>query len=207
MSKTPEDWQTYTAYRDEVFFPLSEAERYVEMGEAAETYLATEQSLAIRFRVMSEISVFLDIPGCEDIAIRWVERICEEFNDSPFACCRMGAWYREPRRTTPANNKIAFGHYETALGHARAADQWVRYVLFDMCRLLADMKSWSGLDACMREIISDLEMKREHDTLFLEDDWLQSIPEGAIDASLVAQYRRLVAAPPNRRGGPWNVPK
>lgn len=207
MSKIPEDWQAYTAYRDEVFFPLLEAEHFVEMGEAAETYLATEQNPAIRFRVMSEISVFLDVSGHEDVAFDWTERLCGEFEDSPFAWCRMAAWYREPRRTTPANNRAAYGYYEKALGHARAADQWVRYVLFDMCRLLANMENWSGLEARMREIISDLEMKREHDALFLEDDWLQGIPEGAIDVSFVAQYRRLVAAPPNRHGSPRDVLK
>ena len=77
----------------------------------------------------------------------------------------------------------------------------MRYVLFDMCQLLANMENWSGLEARMREIISDLAVERELDALFLEDDWLQSIPKGAIDVSLVAQYRRLVAAPPNQRGG------
>jgi hypothetical protein len=76
-----------------------------------------------------------------------------------------------------------------------------------MCRLLANMENWSGLEARMREIISDLAVERELDTIFLEDDWLQGIPEGAIDVSLVAQYRRLVAAPPNRRGGHWDVQK
>ena len=207
MPIIPKDWQAYTAFRDEVFFPLLEAERYVEMGEAAETYLVTEQDSAIRFRVISEIAVFLDVPGHKDVAFHWAERLCEEFNDSPFAWCRMGAWYRAPRRETPANNRVAFGHYETGLGHAPAADQWVRYVLFDMCRLLANMENWSGLEACMREINSDLAVERELDALFLEDDWLQGIPEGAIDVSLVAQYWRLVAAPPNRRGGHRDVQK
>ena len=78
---------------------------------------------------------------------------------------------------------------------------------FDMCRLLANMENWSGLEARMREIISDLAVERELDTIFLEDDWLQGIPKGAIDVSLVAQYQRLVAAPPNRRGGHWDVQK
>lgn len=97
MPSMPKDWQAYSAFRDEVFFPLLEAERYVEMGEAAETYLVTEQDSAIRSRIISEIAVFLDVPGHEDVAFDWVERPCEEFKDSPFVWCRIEARYRAPR--------------------------------------------------------------------------------------------------------------
>lgn len=46
----------------------------------------------------------------------------------------------------------------------------MRYVLFDMCQLLANMENWSGLEARMREIISDLVVERELDALFLKDN-------------------------------------
>ena len=42
LPSIPKDWQACSAFPDEVFFPLLEAKRYVEMGEAAETYLVTE---------------------------------------------------------------------------------------------------------------------------------------------------------------------
>ena len=128
MPGIPKDWQTYAAFRDDVFIPFLEAERYVEMGEASETYLVTEKDSAIQSRIISEIAVFIDIPGHEDVAFHWSERPCEEFKDSPFAWCRTGERYRAPRQKTPANNRVACGHYETGLGNAPAAEQWVRYV-------------------------------------------------------------------------------
>jgi len=194
-----DEWNAYIEFRDRTFFPLLEEDRYTEIADAADAFLASEENPAVRFRVISEVSVFLDEPGPADVAFRWAERLCLEFPDYPFAWCRMGAWFCAPYRATPENYRVAVGHYETALRHARAADEWVRYVLFDLCRCLAKAEDWERLEARIREIVADLETKRELDSTVLEDDWPMPTEDGALEPALVARYRRLAAADRDRR--------
>ena len=191
----------FMTFVKDVLYPLMRAGLYAEMCEEAERRLAMETDPDLRFAIISTTAMLLYQPENRDLCLYWSERLCEEFDDWPFAWTHMAMGFRDWNDAANADNLIALGHYETALQRAYAADQWVRYVLFDICRHLTQMEDWPALEARMREIIADLENTREIDIPFLEDDWLRFVMPGLLDADLVARYQALVAADRVRRRG------
>jgi len=201
MNGWPPAMKAYVTFRKEVLNPLMRVRLYEEMYEEAEIYLAATRDPDVRFTLMSEMSLFVYGTSDEGMGFRWLERLCDEFPENPFAWTRMAGWYCLRRDPTPEQCRIALGHYKTALARARTADEWVRSVLFSICRLHVSAEDWSALEARMREIIDDLENKREIDIPFLEDDWLRFLMPGTLDDALVIRYRSLVAADRARRRG------
>lgn len=201
MAEREDTHAAFMAFVNDVLYPLMRAGLYTEMCEEAERRLAMETDPDSRFDIISITATLLYQPENRDLCLYWSERLCEEFDDWPFAWTHMAMGFRDWNDAANADNRIALGHYETALQRAYAADQWVRYVLFDICRHLTQMEDAAALEVRMREIVADLQNTREIDIPFLEDDWLKRVPEAAIDLCLRDRYTRLVAADRVRRRG------
>lgn len=61
---------------------------------------------------------------------------------------------------------------------ARASGTWIRYSLFDRCRVLRAMERWNRIAETMEEILATLPHRGELDFPYLEYDWLKHAPEG-----------------------------
>ena len=135
MNGWPPAMKAYVTFRKEVLSPLSRARLFAEMYEEAEIYLAATRDPDVRFTLMSEMSLFVYGTSDEGIGFRWLERLCDEFPDNPFAWTRMagGIACGETRHRNNAGSRSVIT--KRLLARARTADKWVRSVLFSICLL------------------------------------------------------------------------
>lgn len=166
------------------------------------TLLADETNRHVRFHLMTDVSMHMHVYGDKVFSLAWATRLCEEFDREPFAWARMASWYRfgvpgEP--VPPEDMEKAVDCYLIALQRARAANEWVRDMLGDICRLPMDMEDYPRLEVTMQEILEDVRNRRRYDFPKFEGEWLKRIPEGAIDPDLLARFWRFVMADWMRR--------
>lgn len=198
---TKEAQERYQKYRDEILAPLMQERRYHDICDLIIEKLDIEADPEFRFELFSLLLVHLsqidDEAGCK----RWAEALTKEFDHYPYAWTAMArSGVGAPKRhNTQDENLEALGCYRIALDRARKCDQWVRDVLFYICRHLCRMEDYEQHEAYMREIVADLENEREIDVPFLEDDWLKWVPEGKMDEDLRRTYQAYVGADKARR--------
>jgi len=124
------------------------------------------------------------------------KRLTEEYPEDCLSWTGFGMWYYCSGTTgqqREADNLTALSHFKVALKKARAANEWIRYILFDICRLLAWIERYDEINGYMREILADMEIKREIDIPFFECDWLRFTPEDKIDPDLAKTFREIRA--------------
>ena len=182
---------------EDIIRPMIRERRFAALHRTMAAVIADEKDCEFAFDLMAETSISLRIAGEKTLSLAWARRITEKFNDSPFAWTDLARWYwfgspSDPMR--PENMRIALGHYETALARARTMDKHVRYILFDMCRLLTDLEDYPRLAGAMRDILDDLNNRRDIDIPRIKGEWLKRLPEGALAPGLIARYRRIMAA-------------
>lgn len=130
-------------------------------------------------------------------AFHWARHHVVEFEDEPFAWTHLGfTLVSGPHDRAPTPEEIAEGlqHYQTAVDKARARDEWVRFVLFDVIRALMKVEDYVGVEHRMREVLDDLTNKRLSDIPAVEREWVKRIPEGAVDPLLLERWDQLSKA-------------
>lgn len=185
------------AFQDNVVRPMLGERRYFELCDVIEAKLEAERDEDFRFMLIGELVLYLQLAGDDRSSLDWAVRRCQEFDASPIAWSALGSWHfysMHPGHPTQDEMLTALKNYNIALRRARSANEWVRYVLFNICRVLADLEEYTKLEATMREILDDLETERENDSPRLEGEWLNRVPEDALDASLLERYKLLEQA-------------
>ena len=193
--------EKYQKYQDEILAPLMRQRRYHDVCDLIVEKLKIETDPEFRYELISILLIHLTQINDGAGRKHWVQILTKEFDHYPFdwttmATMGVGA---PTRQNTRDEDLEALGYYRIALDRARKCDQWVRYVLFDICRHLCRMEDYEQHEAYMREIMEDLENAREFDIPFLEDDWLKRVPEGKMDEDLRRTYQALVVADKARR--------
>lgn len=187
-------------------FPLAGQGRFRELSEIIESQLETERDPEFRYELMSNLVHFLDLAGQYDESLQWAQALCVEFGESPFAWS-VHAWryIHKAYRGEASEEELekAYRLCETGLERARAKNEFVRFVLFDMCRVLAFMKNYERLEKTMREILKDLETFRKYDSPRIEAEWLKSVPTDKLDVTLVERFKRLEKADVERTQPLW----
>lgn len=197
-----EDTQNrYEKFYQEVVRPLAKEKRYRDACDLFISKLEVETDAEFRFELIPDLCVYLTQVGDGDARLHWAEVLTKEFDSRPHAWTNMvnfgvGA---PKRQNTHEEDLEALGYYEIALDRARKCDQWVRDILFYICRHLCRMEDYQQHESYMREIVADLENEREIDIPFLEDDWLKRVPAGRMDEDLRRTYQVLVVADKARR--------
>lgn len=192
--------ERYIKYRDEVIVPLMEQRRFREICDLLIAKLDVETDPEFRFELFSLLIVHLsqidDEAGCK----HWARVLTEEFDHKPYAWTTMArSGVGSPKRhNTREEDLEALRYYEIALDRAYKSNQWVRDVLFYICRHLCHLKDYEQHEFYMRRIIDDLDKARELDIPFLEDDWLERVPEGKMDEDLRRTYQAYVVADKSR---------
>ena len=192
----------YERFYREVVRPLAKEKRHRDVCDLLINKLDTETDPEFRFELIPDLCVYLMQVGEGEACVHWAIVLTEEFDEQPLAWTNMaifgvGADHNHPLDESEKLQKL--GYYKVALGRGRKKNESVRYVLFDICRILTDLKEYEQLDACMHEIIADLENEREIDIPFLEDDWLKRVPKEEMDEDLRRTYQALVVADKARR--------
>jgi hypothetical protein len=82
---------------------------------------------------------------------------------------------------------------DKAVAKARVKGAWLRQCLNDRARIVVGLKRWDLLAETLRAILA-IESRRGVPDIRLEDDFLQRVPEDAINSDLLAEYRSAVAA-------------
>lgn len=130
-------------------------------------------------------------------AMQWARHHVVEFEDEPFAWSHLGftlVW--GPHNREPTADEIAEGldHYQTAVDKARTRDECVRFVLFDVIRAYMHLKDYVAVEHRMREVLDDLPNTRRSDMPAVERDWVERIPDGAVDPQLLELWDTLSRA-------------
>lgn len=185
------------ALRKNILEPLRKENRLTELSDRVEVVLEGELNPRVRFELISEMASALRLFD-EVLSHDWIARLTAEFDEDPFAWCQFANWHFMPEQSTKDELQTVLNHYGTALERARAKNEFIRYVLFDICRILREAQDFAGLEERMREILQDLEIRREVDCPFVEADWLNGITDGAVDPDLAERFRRLEAADKER---------
>jgi len=176
----------------EIIGPLYRQKRFTEIENEISKILEDETDEYIRRSLISELSLFLHIGGAQfsgliTKSLHWENKLIEEFPDDPSSWSSLAGWYfYSPVKGHPTKEEmeIALGHYETALKKAYAGNEWVRNIMFYICRLMAKMEDYDGLDYWMREALKDMKVKRTYDIPQFECEWLNYTPEDKIDPDL-----------------------
>ncbi len=187
---------------DSICSPMIREKRFRELGDRIIEMLETEYDPDLRFAFIVDLTTFLHLAGDEERSLRWAENLTVEFPDNPIAWTRIAKCYSpllHPGSPTDANTIKAFESYQMALEVARQKDEFVRYVLFDICRFLRDVRDYERLIEYMNEILADMETQRTYDIPQFEADWLRQLPTNAIDPELRRTFIRLEAADQLRR--------
>lgn len=190
------------AYQEEVLIPLGRQKRFREICDWIVSTLETEDDPEFRFDLIPDLCLHLQMLGDNDACRHWATVLTKEFDDWPLAWTNIAIYGVGSDHSGPLNGeerKQKLAYYEIALDRAYKKDEWVRYTLFATCRQLTFMKEYGRLADRMREIIADLDNKREIDIPFLEADWLKRVPEGAIDEEVRRTYESYVQADAARR--------
>jgi len=193
-------------YKESALFPLVRAGRYTELCDDIKERLRNEPDSEFRYQLMSELVKFSGLAGREEEGFLWAERLCQEFDDSPFSWSVFAWTYLHRAYRGEASQEElekALQLCETGLERARAKNEFVRFVLFDMCRVLVFMEDYVRLEKTIRDIVEDLETFREFDSPRIEAEWLQSVPESKLDTALVARFKRLEEADVERTQPLW----
>lgn len=197
---------TLAEFEQSTVFPLAGEGRFRELSEIIEARLEAERDPDVRCGLMSHLVNFLGLAGLDDESLHWAHEICVEFDESPFAWGGLAGWYLYRSYSGKVNRaelQTALGHCETGLQRARAKDEFIRYILFDKCRILARLEDYQQLEETMREIIRDLEIERKIDSPRIEAEWLKWVPSGKVDSALVARFKRLEEADVERTKPLW----
>lgn len=192
-----EQQQFLNTYFDDIVAPLVKQRRFDDLCDRLFELLADVTSAEIRYQLRADLSGYLRLAGKEEEGFRQALELADEFKDWPRAWMHLGAWYfytPHPGHPTPEEQQKALAHYETALAVAYEHDEWVRFVLYDICRVLTAMEDYPALESRMREIINDLANARRTDMPAVERDWTERIPEGAIDPVFRERYVALSKA-------------
>lgn len=192
MTESPEIQNKIRKFEEDVLHPLIREERYDELCEQITQRLSEETDPDFRYELKSDLITVLHLlDGAESRCIRAGESLVEEFPDHPLAWLQLAKMYfyvPKGQERTPEGTSKAFQYFDKALYVARERDEWVRYVLFDLCRAFASMTQYDELELVMREIMEDLAHTRRLDIPKLEGDWLRRIPRGSLDGDLIERY-------------------
>jgi len=198
--------QSVAEFRNDVARELVRTGQGVKLSETAGKFLVGICDSESRFALISEVAVFLREVGEESLSLKWTQRLTEEFNEDIFAWAALAHWYLfadPPVEGSKAHLKKALAICEKMLVMAKTKNEFVRYVHFDICRVLRALGSLEQLESRMLEILADLKHERTVDCLLIEVDWLRDIPEDAIDPNLVARFKRLAEADRKRAKLLW----
>jgi len=179
---------------EKVISPLYRQKRFSELRDRVIEILDSESDPDLRKSLMSELAVTFYRPGWVDESRKWAHCRADEYPEDPHSWSYLAHWYlySDPEKDGIENGQeIGLKNYKIALQKARESNEWVRSTLFDICRALTHIGDYKAVEKRMREILKDLEIKREIDVPFLECDWLEHIPEGKIDLELAEEFLTL----------------
>lgn len=202
-------------YRD-ISFNLSRQKRYGELCDfISDVLLSYEGDPEFRERLKSDLISALRYDGRDDDSLALLNSLISNNPDDPRLSQKLGGWYYyAPHPGWPTDDHMvrAARAYETAFDAAKRANAWVRFVGFDLCRLLTDKSDYPRLSEVMVELLDDFETPRPLDITCIENDWLGRVPPGALNDHLRHAFIQYRAADQRRRraskdqGGAERVP-
>lgn len=119
-----------------------------------------------------------------DLEIRYWHREVLENPDDPVPLIGLaGRLAIRPQGATEALTTI-----ERAVAIASKVNRFIRYALLTRARIAADQRDAVLLADSLTRLISDSSNRRDEDIPRMEVDFLNGLPEGFVDPSLVSDY-------------------
>lgn len=166
--------------------------------------LDQEDGIGRRLLLMSHLNRFLLLDGRDNDALAVIREMTVLAPDDPLNWSRLAAWHFYCHGFYDAASEDlepALKAIDTGIAKAHPSGDLLRYCLNERCRIAVAMKRYDLLEETMRQILA-IAPRRGIPDIRIEDDFLRLVPEGAIDARLLADYQRAYAAREARRAGP-----
>lgn len=165
----------------------------------AEEVLSAESDADFLKALFLGVATILAVNGWEKESLAWSQRAVDNFPEDPVVQSNlaMRPLLNPLRDPTQGELDQALLINHQALEKARGGKCWRRYVLSDRCRIAAVAGRYDVVAEAMADILEAWGNSSEPDTPVLEDDWLDNIPDGVLDKSLLEQYQALASQKPS----------
>jgi hypothetical protein len=196
-----EDQEAVERFFTEAIMPLMRRNAWGEAVACLQGELERESGIGRRLLLMSHLSHALIVDRRDNDALAVIHKMIELAPEDPLNWSRLAAWHFYPHGFYDAgleHLEPALRAIDTAVSKARPSGYLLRYCLNDRCRIAVAMKRYDLLEETMREILA-IPPRRGVPDIRIEDDFLQRVPEGAVDMRLLADYRTAYADQESRR--------
>ena len=180
---------------------LSSVHPFMRPGKCAEAIsrlrdrLDMETKTEARVWLLAELALAFMIDGNSDDSFSAVRECIDLDPNDPINWCRLASWHTLEKNPSASDLESALEAVDTAVEIARLHGGELRYCLNARCRIAIAMQRYDILEKSLREILETTELPG----IQFEGDFLPRIPEGAIDADLLAEYKALLAEQAARR--------
>jgi tetratricopeptide (TPR) repeat protein len=181
--------------------PLMDSRSYSEAADMVRSFLRSEGVPSRRLLLLQHLIDCLSGAGAWDEGLPVLREMIDLGPDDPLNWSRLSGWYFYTQGSYAADEetlRFALEAIDRAIAKARVRGEWLRQCLNDRCRIAVAMKRYDLLEETMREILA-IPPRRGVPDIRIEDDFLQRVPEGAVDARLLADYRKAYADQESRR--------
>ncbi|WP_162913091.1 hypothetical protein [Rhodospirillaceae bacterium SYSU D60014] len=145
--------------------------------------------MAVRARLLQDLEVLLLMDGREDEALAVIHEHIDLEPDNPLSWCGLASWHHSLGKSpnAPALTS-ALEAIDTAVEKARRRRRWLRYCLNARCRIAVTMQRYDLLAESLRAIL-EIPLRANLPDIWLEDDFLRRLPDGAVEPDLLGAYR------------------
>ena len=169
--------------------PLTRSRNYGEAASLVRARVESEAKVAVRARLLQELDILLLMDGREDEALAVIHERIDLGPDDPLNWCALASWHHSLGKSPDAPALTsALEAIDTAVEKARRHRRWLRYCLNDRCRIAVTMQRYDLLAESLRAIL-DIPLRANLPDIWLEDDFLRRLPDGAVDPDLLEAYR------------------
>ncbi len=189
-----EDQDLIREYEERIGGSLADRLSRDAIGKLRE-WVASETDKVRRDFLLSELYSLLRVCGPRDEVLATIREIQRSKPDDPWGWIHLSNWFCDPRYEDDAETYSlpeALRAIDAAIEKARVTGVYLRLCLHHRCRIAKSMKRYDLLEDSMRQILS-LPPGRGVTDETIMGDFLRGIPEGAVDAAVLADYRDQLA--------------
>jgi hypothetical protein len=205
---TEEDFSKLTERFEREIGPLVQQRALEAAIRKTEEWLEQESRSPAKRFLLSELRGLLWIDGQDEKALEVIRASIALTPDDPLAWSQLAGWHFYGHGLYGANDSTlsaALDAIEMAISLARPSGGYLRYCLNDRARIAVAFRRYGLLEETLREILDTTQEHRVTPEIRLEDDFLQRVPNDAIDEGLRARYCAAVASE-REKAKPTNSP-
>lgn len=195
---TEDEWKALEVFTAEFVRPFIRPGKYETAIKRLRARLEVETKTGVRGYLLQELVAVLWADGRDEEALSTIHQWIDLQPNNPISRCALATWHslreRQPNPDSAAL-RAALEAIDEAVEIARLHGGDLRYCLNARCRIAIAMQRYDVLEKTLREILETIGLPG----IQFEGDFLPHIPDGAIDADLLAEYKMLLAEQATRR--------